>query len=168
MHKWCVCWNYTDMEINGFGTSVMCSHSKASCNCAHFQGEMTTFSSRGSSAVAEPEVSPWTTYFQSLHNILTLECGNWRRCLFYAPKSLNHFLSQPSPQLSYPSALGLLLCISVVYRTGFQLSCALKRQRLPAWPLLWLSCCLCWNFPRPRQLERKLVVIVHVPLPSLG
>jgi hypothetical protein len=89
MHKWCVCWNYTDMEINGFGTSVMCSHSKASCNCAHFQGEMTTFSSRGSSAVAEPEVSPWTTYFQSLHNILTLECGNWRRCLFYAPKSLN-------------------------------------------------------------------------------
>lgn len=31
-----VCWNYMDMEINGFGMSVVCSHSKASCNFAHF------------------------------------------------------------------------------------------------------------------------------------
>lgn len=69
----------------------VCSHNRASRSCGHFflKERLKLSTPEASSSAAAPEMSPRTAHFQSLRNISALECGNWRRCLFYAPESWN-------------------------------------------------------------------------------
>lgn len=89
----------------------------------------------------------------------------WERALAAIARHL--FPSVHLGAVSLPPFSGLLLCISVVYRTGFQPFCMLKWQNLSAWPLLCLSRCLSLRVSHFWPVGKESGC-VHVPLPALG